>query len=257
MSRYHRASLAAPPSSAIFSHGELLKRPDDWEHTGERWRLVIYDYEGWLEFKGERVAFTPGSLFVLPPNAHFKQDRYSPELYVMYANFHLSDSDEHMMALPLHCHLGEEYASRKLDWHNCVRRLDMSSMPARVMVHHLLWHVAAPLSKFRKRVEVDEAEHIMRRRMAEPLSIQGIADEVGISQNQLIRLFRQEHGLTPISFLRNLRAEEAKRLLVRTDRPIKEIAADVGVPNLHYFNAFVREYFGDGPRALRERGRDR
>lgn len=235
----------------MFGHGEMAKEPADWEHTGELWRLVIYQYDGWIDFKGRRIDFSPGSVVVLPPRSHFKQDRYAEDLETMYANFVPSTGGSELMAMPVHTHLGEAYEQRRIDWLRCVRRLQLSSLPARANLFNLLWILAEPLSKYRKHPAVDAAEEIFESRMGEPISMAELSREVEISHNQLIRLFRQEHGVTPAAFLRNRRAEEARRLLTTTTLPIKEIAARVGIPNLHYFNSFVREYHDVGPRQLR------
>jgi AraC-like DNA-binding protein len=231
----------------------MAKSPDDWEHTGDSWRLVIYEYDGWIEYKGQRFNHHPGTVLILPPRSHFKQDRYAQELQVMYSNFLLADSTNEMMALPLISSLGDAFDRRREDWLRCMRRMNISVMPSKAMLFQLLWLLAEPLSKYRRHPAVDAAEEIFERRLGEAFSMHELTKETGVSQNQLIRLFRQEHGMTPVGFLRNRRAEEARKLLTTTSTPIKEIAALVGVPNLHYFNAFLREYFGCGPRELRER----
>ncbi len=252
MSLYHRLDLSGLPTRTVFSHGEMAKEADDWEHTGEWWRITIYEYDGWIEFKGRRFDLTPGTVIVLPPRAHFKQDRYGEDLMTMYSNFVPTESGEQFMAIPVCTHLGDTYLHRRTEWLRNVRRLQLSVLPARAMLYQLLWILAEPLSKYRRHAAVDAAEEYFEIHMGESISISEMSEEIGISHNQLIRLFRQEHGLTPAAYLRNRRAEEARRLLTTTDEPIKQIAARVGVPNLHSFNSFTRDYFGMGPRQLRE-----
>lgn len=248
---FHKAPLSTIPTRGVFSHGEMAKEACDWEHTGDWWRFVVYEYDGWIEYKGRRHNHQQGTVVILPPGAHFKQDQYDESLQTFYANFLLEPSDSDVMALPLISELGDQMPVFREQWYRCVRRLNVSSTPAKAVLFHYLWRFAEPLSKYRKNPTVEEAEAIFRERMSEELSLEDVARACDISRNQLIRNFRQEHGSTPMNYLRNMRAEEAHRLLTTTDLPIKAIAQQVGIPSLQYFNRFINDYYGKGPRDVR------
>lgn len=252
MQPYHKACLHQLPTWAMFSHGEMAKEPCDWEHTGDTWRLIVYEYEGWLEYRGRRIDHKIGTAIILPPGAHFKQDRYGEELYLIYCNFKLADGIEDLVALPLVYEFGDAYTIFKSQWLQCVRRLQISRTPAYAVLFHYLWRMAEPLSKYRKHRAVEEAEEYFREHIESNIQLAEVAETCRISRNQLIRAFRQEHGVTPMSYLRTMRAEEAQRLLTTTDLPIKKVAQQVGIPSLQYFNRFINDYFGVGPRALRD-----
>ena len=85
--------------------------------------------------------------------------------------------------------------------------------------------------------------HYIERQYAEDLSIQQIADELNVSINHLTAAFRKETGVTPGTYIRQIRMKQAVRLLVSTDLSIQDISNAVGVPDANYFiKLFKKEY---------------
>jgi DNA-binding response OmpR family regulator len=89
-------------------------------------------------------------------------------------------------------------------------------------------------------------------RYAEPLSREEIAEHVGISADYLTDCFRQELGITPISYIRRYRIRQACELLRDTDQSITQVALAVGFSEgAHFTRTFQRE-MGTTPRAYRD-----
>ncbi|TSB46495.1 helix-turn-helix domain-containing protein [Alkalicoccobacillus porphyridii] len=74
-----------------------------------------------------------------------------------------------------------------------------------------------------------------------PLTLEEIADNVMLSRYALIRMFKQHAGKTPIQYVNHLRIQQACKLLILTNKPIKEIAEEVGYANANYFNKAFRK----------------
>ncbi len=83
------------------------------------------------------------------------------------------------------------------------------------------------------------------------LSAAEVAKVSGISHNHLNRLFTESFGLSINPYIRDRRMKEAAGLLVATDIPIKEIAAECGIADLQKFNKSFRLQFGLSPRKYR------
>lgn len=98
---------------------------------------------------------------------------------------------------------------------------------------------------------VDQALKIIETRLNEPLRVSDNANEVALSHNQFIRVFRAATGLTPLAYIRARRIDQAVHLLTKSTRPIKSIAAEVGIPDLQAFNKAIRTATGRPPRAHR------
>lgn len=85
----------------------------------------------------------------------------------------------------------------------------------------------------------------------ESLSLDDLAQAVGVSRATLCRSFRRYTGRSVVSFLNEVRIDHAKRRLIETDESVAAIAFAVGFTNLSNFNRRFREVVGKSPRAYR------
>lgn len=83
------------------------------------------------------------------------------------------------------------------------------------------------------------------------LSQTTVADHFQISTYTLSRLFKSQFGFGFTEFISNQRMEAGKQLLLTTDAPIGEIAAQVGLPNLNYFSRLFKSTYGVSPSQYR------
>ncbi len=87
------------------------------------------------------------------------------------------------------------------------------------------------------------------------LSIAQLADMIGLSGSQLAKKIKSLTNFTPVELLRNIRLNEARRLIIGTDRNIREIAFSVGFSLPAYFTKCFRETFGESPSDCRTKHR--
>lgn len=80
-----------------------------------------------------------------------------------------------------------------------------------------------------------------------PLSPTEIARDLGLSQRQLERQFQQQLGRTPVAYHRDLRLDQARRLLSQTSLPVTEIAFSCGFGSASHFARLYRTRFGRLP----------
>ncbi len=82
-------------------------------------------------------------------------------------------------------------------------------------------------------------------------SLDDLSSLAGLSLSQFKALFKKETRRTPGEFLRDLRMEKAKALLVNTDYPISIIAEMVGYFDASSFSHRFSSHFGFPPRSFR------
>jgi transcriptional regulator GlxA family with amidase domain len=87
---------------------------------------------------------------------------------------------------------------------------------------------------------------------SEPITVSRAASIVGMSKFRFMRFFKKATGMTFVSYLTDLRLSNAHRLLVETERPIAEVAADVGFADQSYFDRRFRQHYHQTPRQVRE-----
>ena len=125
---------------------------------------------------------------------------------------------------------------------------------AQARLWELLWQLSRPASQCQtpQEVLVARAQAWIEARLGEPLTVSQVAREMEVSHNHLTRSFRAATGQTPVAWIRAARVARARYLLQHTTTPLKSIAAQTGLGDIHSFNKTVRRATGRGPRALRQ-----
>ncbi|MEL7123652.1 MAG: ATP-binding protein, partial [Bacteroidota bacterium] len=87
--------------------------------------------------------------------------------------------------------------------------------------------------------------------------LNALSKALNLSRSQLGRKLKALTGNSPGIFIRNIRLHEAKRLLLTTDRSVKEIAYDVGFSSHNYFTNSYTAAFNESPSDTRQSGKTR
>ncbi|GAB3924465.1 hypothetical protein GCM10011575_03560 [Microlunatus endophyticus] len=88
-------------------------------------------------------------------------------------------------------------------------------------------------------------------RLAEPWTLDTLAEQVHLSRSQLVRSFDATVGTSPMAFLRQMRVERMARLLVSTDLSIAETARSVGWKNQFHASQCFHAAYGVSPTEYR------
>lgn len=101
-------------------------------------------------------------------------------------------------------------------------------------------------------VFVKRAVAYFHQNYQQTLSRQEMAEALGVNEDYLSRVFRQELGLSPWEYLNRYRIKQAKELLFQTDDSITIVAHTVGFKDSAYFCRVFHKLVGRSPRAYRE-----
>lgn len=96
---------------------------------------------------------------------------------------------------------------------------------------------------------------LMERNLENPLGIPEVADQVGVSQRQLDRLFKHHTGETPHRYYLDVRLDRARGLITQTELPILNIAVACGFGSNAQFSRMYRRRFAISPSRDRTDGR--
>ena len=98
---------------------------------------------------------------------------------------------------------------------------------------------------------ITKAKAYIQSHYHENISVGDIAKGIGISPSLLYRLFQETEGLTPISYLQNLRIQKAKQLLLaQPNLRIAEVANACGYENCAYFCKVFKDQEHMTPKAF-------
>ncbi len=88
--------------------------------------------------------------------------------------------------------------------------------------------------------------------LTQNLTLQYFANELNVNDSYLSNLFRCEVGTTITDYVTERRISRAADLLLTTREPIKMIAKQVGIMDVHYFSRLFRKRMGRPPSKYRE-----
>ena len=77
--------------------------------------------------------------------------------------------------------------------------------------------------------------------------VEDLAREVGLSRTHLQRKMKEQTGLNVAEFIRNIRLEQAARLLREQKINVSQVAYSVGFSNLAHFSTVFKKHFGLTP----------
>ncbi|MRT15555.1 helix-turn-helix transcriptional regulator [Vitellibacter sp. q18] len=96
--------------------------------------------------------------------------------------------------------------------------------------------------------KIKKAKQIMISRMAEPPTLQELADEINLPINRLKEGFKQIYGDSVFSFLFDYKMEVARQLLATGSHNVNEVGLKVGYSTASHFIAAFKKKFGTTPK---------
>jgi len=100
---------------------------------------------------------------------------------------------------------------------------------------------------------VDRALQFMREHLGEPLTLARVARAAGFAPDYFSKLFKQSEAVTFERYLRRLRLERAKQMLVGTSLNVEGVSRLCGFKNRMYFHRAFKSAVGMTPVEYRER----
>lgn len=225
----------------------------EWYQAKGKFHVLLFLYDGIFSLNGLLTPFRHGALFVVPPGSRCRVEASGKGPFTHgFFSFYPPDSGKDVFLIPIFTQFDRHECDT---WEGVLRHalkiLPQSRMCTFSVSWNLLWRIAQPLSVIDANPLIEVSMRYVEERLREKISIRDMAAAADVSHNHLIRHFRLDLGVTPIQYVRQRRAEVARAMLTNTARPIKAIAHDVGVPNLHAFNRLIRECLGMSPRQVR------
>jgi AraC-like DNA-binding protein len=269
-------NLILPPPRAVAPR-RVDKQKDLHDHRYVEVGMVLHGEMG-LWWEGMTCTCPVGSLIVIPPGT-----RYLPHVFVgdkpvaphsvVWLALHRGSAVAHVCRLEGRTHwlseyyrftesqitglarnLAQELADRFSYYEIAVRGtlLCLLTCLLRAPIHSISRHSGVDhvpqegdQDSFQKRVEDYLLSHYHR-----PVTLAQIAGSLGCSPSYLCRHFRALTGQTPFQYLRNVRIETAKRLLL-SEVPIARVAEMVGFDDPLYFSKVFTGVVGASPRGYR------
>jgi transcriptional regulator GlxA family with amidase domain len=92
----------------------------------------------------------------------------------------------------------------------------------------------------------------VRKNLSQPMTVADMAEQVSLSPSAFAHLFRDVTGKSPYQFVKELRLDRARELLVDGELPVTVVSRQVGYASSSHFIGEYRRRFGMTPRAYQD-----
>jgi AraC family transcriptional regulator of arabinose operon len=103
---------------------------------------------------------------------------------------------------------------------------------------------------------IDERIHsacsYIDKHLADKQTIKNLADQSFLSQSQFQLLFRKSLGMSPMKYVQRQRFGYASRLLLSTNRAVREIGQSIGFNDQRHFSIWYKQVCGLSPTRYRQ-----
>ena len=153
---------------------------------------------------------------------------------------------------PLIYHLGLSL-KKALQADTIDSRFYAESLSVALIAHLMQFYTANPVpNDFDEDLKIKQAKDYIHAHLTEKLSLQAVADTVGVSKYHFCRTFKQNMGLTPWQYVIQQRIELAKQLLKNSQLSIWQIGDRLGYSNSTQFTNFFRKHTSVTPSDFRK-----
>ncbi len=114
-------------------------------------------------------------------------------------------------------------------------------------------YLSLQLAPQHKDAKLAEIQQYLQAHLAEPVTLEQLADQFAMTPRTLIRRFKQHLDETPMAYLQRLRIERAKSLLENTLWTAEDIMQQVGYEDISSFRKLFVHYTSLTPKAYRQK----
>ena len=240
-------------AAGIGTHGNV---PVARYHLDGLWCFHLYHHPADLSIDGRPFVVRPRDVGITPPSVDIEYRFHATTWVAAFAHFAMPSAAGGAIAIPALQNLGDDFELFYERFKEVLAYSTTKKRRAEIKFWDLLWdlvermpiaHANAPSIP----PAVQKAVDVIEVRLNEQINANDIASQAGVSYTHLARLFQQNLQTSVARHIRNRRVERAKHLLRNSTIPIKEIAALIGIPDLHAFNKTIRRDLGASPTQVR------
>lgn len=122
------------------------------------------------------------------------------------------------------------------------------------LIRHFSAHAASKVTAT-DRLTVDRIREIItyvEEHFAGQISLQDIADHLGLGKEYFCRFFKKNMGMSFLQYVNEVRVSHIYQDLIQTDAPVYEIAEKNGFHNQKLFNRTFKSIYGCTPSSVRK-----
>ena len=222
---------------------------------------------------GKEINFQKGDAFLLSPADFHKNILSGGETYDYYGvKFNFETLDARLSAsfglnkLPMHVTLTESSYKKVLnlfaeliDVPSLAKKSSLANVYKKSLLEQLLILVLSDLEKSNSQqsspFEVSVLGYVYSR-FGEQISVADAASHVGYTTNHFNMRFKQAFGVPFSAYLRTMRLEYAKNLVIAGELSLTEIAFETGFLSLAHFSRVFKKVYGVSPQVYKTKNNE-
>ena len=217
------------------------------------WLLhYVVSGQGYFDIEKKHYAVKAGDIFVIPPYvetkyAANKQDPWSYVWIGFTAKGELPVKLEDITHCPQAAYIFQE-----------MEKCEAFENGRSAFLAAKLWELFAYLAEQQPK-EQDPIEAVLdciHTEFTHPLTIQQLAQRVGLDRSYLTTLFTQRFGVSPGKYLLAHRMKFAATLLTRNKKNVSVTASSVGYNDIYAFSRAFKQYYGISPQEYARQHQD-
>ena len=208
------------------------------------WLLhYVVSGKGVFKIEGREYTVTAGNIFVIPPyiETYYEADDTDPWEYI-WIGFTASDRIELRFSDVMHLPQAHRIFE---DFKKCS---SMTSGRTEFLCCKIWQLISQIYEKQNENVDyVDKALNIINAEYMSDLSIQSIADSVGLERTYFSALFKKRTSFSPKQYLLKVRMEQAATFLKEYGYSVSVTALSVGYGDVYIFSKMFKQFYGVSP----------
>ena len=219
------------------------------------WLLNFYHTPADIVLNDHIFAVDYGSVSVVAPDVLLEYRYHARPFQDRFAHFKLASSTEDTLRIPVVQQLGADFKRLNAEFESATTSFQRHPARGEAKVWDILWQLverSAASEPTDRHPALQIALDYIEANLDGPIYTVDIVLRSGISYPHLARLFQKFCNTTIGRHIRKRRVERAEYLLKFTSINIKDIAAQVGIPDLHTFNKTIRKELVKSPTQIRQ-----
>lgn len=245
----------------IKTNQEILKQCDKWE--------LIYVIQGQIAFGTEKDSFLMQAqdIVVISPGSEYKWESKTKEDALLLKSYMESyqlqlviGSKEYIIRCNSSKYPEEDYRRIRYILKTILEQyVDPQKMLVVNSLYYTLWECLKTqfsMQYEQKNISDQTMQDILtyiEEHYQEPLNLKMLAERAFMSESTFSRYFKKSTGKKFVDYVRSVRLEKAREILLSTGKSITKVAYECGFSNLSVFNKNFHEKFGESPSAFRRK----
>lgn len=222
----------------------------------------VYSGSGILRINGKEYQITAGQLFLIPAriSAYYRADSKDPWLYRWIEfNGTMAPKIFHRLMLSAEHPILSDISDFPIG-NALLQIVQCQDMPFEVLMG-LFWGFIATLTRhipYEGKENATEgymkqAETFIKNNLHKNITVQSVADYIGIDRSYLCRLFNEHKNIGPKQYIEDLKMKQATQYLKLPNLSVTEVAISLGYSDCHAFHKAFKKNFGCSPSAWRQK----